>query len=452
MRILILNQFYRPDVAATGQLAADLAEGLARAGHEVHVLCSRRSYDGSGDKYPSKQLADGVHIHRVGASGFGRGGIIRRLSDYVSFFALAALKALFLGRFDVCVALTTPPFVGLIGVLLRSLRGTSLVLWTMDLYPQICVAYGVLRERGLVHRLLSRISGGIYRRALLIVSLGEVMAERLIAAGAVRERITTIDNWVPGEVVRPRRFGESALRREWGLDGKVTLLYSGNLGLGHELETVMYALKKLGDVGHLRIVFVGNGRRRKWLERLAEELGLDCVEFHRPVALEQLSDLLAAGDVHLVSQRPGTQGLIVPSKLYGVLAAGRPTLFVGPEDCEVGRVLRRSGAGMVVRPGDVDDVAEGLKTFIWYPHFRRTMGMRAARNYAENFGMDKSVSRIIRAMESSLSGEFAPSESIEQAGVCATTGPLIEELPVRPSGRGAEQGELVLNRGAAENE
>jgi hypothetical protein len=201
MRILLINQFYRPDVAATGQLLADVAEALAARGHEVHVLCSRRRY-GGGSLTPSAfEALDGVQVHRVLTTGFGRRRLAGRAMDYLSFYVSAAWRALSLGRFDVCLSLTTPPFIALIGWMLHRLRGTRTVLWVMDLYPEIAVAYGVLAERGRLCRLLAWVNRGLYRRAEAVISLGEVMTQRLAAAGAPPERLHTVHNWTPGEGV-----------------------------------------------------------------------------------------------------------------------------------------------------------------------------------------------------------------------------------------------------------
>ena len=178
-----------------------------------------------------------------------------------------------------------------------------------------------------------------------------------------------------------------------------TLLYSGNLGLGHELETVVKAVATVNGRLNLRVLFVGNGKGRAAIETLTAELGLDCVEFRPPVPLEELPQVLADGDIHLVSQKPGTQGLIVPSKLYGVLAAGRPTLFIGPEDCEPAMILRESRAGVTVEPGDVAAVADALKTLAGSPELRARMGRRARQYYDARFGRDRSVSAIAKALE-----------------------------------------------------
>jgi len=199
MRVLFVNQFYVPDVAATGQLLADVAEALAGRGHEVHVVCSRRAYNGGGPVLPREEFVNGVHVHRVGATGFGRSRMCGRVLDYVSFYFLALHRAFALHRMDICVTLTTPPFIALVGLFLHKARGTRMVIWTMDLYPEVAVAFGVLGEKSLLRAVLARLSQRVYQAAGAIISLGEVMAQRLVEAGAAREKIAVIPNWVPRE-------------------------------------------------------------------------------------------------------------------------------------------------------------------------------------------------------------------------------------------------------------
>jgi len=200
MRVLLINQFYPPDVAATGQLLADLAEGLAEQGHEVHVLCSRRMYGGGDTALAAKETLKGAHIHRVRATGFGRKVTAGRLIDYVSFYVSAMCSALLLPRMDVSLCLTTPPFIALVGLLLGWLKGTKMVLWNMDLYPEVAVAYGYLKRTSFVRWVSAAISRHLYQASSCIISLGEVMTQRLIEAGASPGKIVTIHNWAPGHI------------------------------------------------------------------------------------------------------------------------------------------------------------------------------------------------------------------------------------------------------------
>ena len=201
MRILFLNQFYIPDVAATGQLLADVAEELAAHGHQVHVICSNHTYSGGGAAFPAVETINGVRVHRVAATGFGPGTAAGRIVDWLSFYGLAMWRALRLAKMDVCVALTTPPFIALIALVLSKVKGTQSVIWVMDVYPDIAVAYGVLVKKGLLYRMLSRVNGILYRNAAAVISLGEVMTVRLQSLGAVPENLHTVHNWVPGESV-----------------------------------------------------------------------------------------------------------------------------------------------------------------------------------------------------------------------------------------------------------
>ncbi len=399
MKILIINQFYKPDVAATGQLLADLAESLAKQGHEVHVICSRCAYGGGKTRFPSSQSLNGVHIHRVSATGFGRKNIIGRLVDYLCFYILAMFKAVIMPRMDMCIVLTTPPFIALCGLILRLLKRTQVILWSMDIYPEIAVAYGAIKNKSILHKFLSGISKCIYRRAVRIISLGEVMTEKLVEAGASQEKIITVHNWVPGEIVDSNPSGNSVLYEKWQVRDRVKLMYLGNLGIGHELESAVRAMKELGQNVKVDLLFVGNGKMRERLIDLASELDLDTVSFHRPVPLADLPNALAIADIHLVSQKPGTQGLIVPSKLYGVLAAGRPTIFVGPDDCETAMILRKSNAGIIVCPGDIHGVAEAIKKLAYEQGVREIMGENAKQYYMNHFGRDRSVSQIQELIE-----------------------------------------------------
>ncbi|GAG45014.1 unnamed protein product, partial [marine sediment metagenome] len=234
------------------------------------------------------------------------------------------------------------------------LRGTRVVLWTMDLYPEVAIAYGFIKPGRPLGRLMAWLSRRLYRCASKVIALGEVMARRLAEAGADPAAIETVHNWVPGEIVSPMPPEKSKARRKWNKDGRVTLMYSGNLGVGHELDTVLHAANRLDRGANLRLLFVGEGKMRARLIALACELGLDNVGFCPPQPLAALSDSLAAGDIHLISQRGGTEGLIVPSKLYGIMAAGRPVVFIGPDHCEVARIIRDSGLGIIVACGDCE--------------------------------------------------------------------------------------------------
>jgi len=399
VKVLFLNQYYRPDAAATGQYVADVAQALARRGHEVHVVCTRGAYGGGRTRYPREEIVRGVHVHRVGATGFGRGHILGRGLDYVSFYTLAWKRVMALGRMDVCVSLTTPPLVGLLAAALGRRRAAASVHWVMDMYPELLKAFGVLGPTSMAYRAMAWASGRIYRRAARVVSLGTAMTRRLGEAGVCEAKIVMIDNWVPAETDGAMAGERSALPASRGGGDEVTVMYSGNLGVGHDLETLLRAAGALEGTHSLRLVFVGDGRARPALEGLTRELSLERVSFNPPVALAELADSLAGGDIHVVSQREGTQGLLVPSKIYGILAAGRPVVFIGPEDTEVARMLQASGAGLVVPPGDDEATARALETLAADKAVRHEMGAKGRAWYKRHLGMERSVEKWVRVIE-----------------------------------------------------
>jgi len=179
----------------------------------------------------------------------------------------------------------------------------------------------------------------------------------------------------------------------------ITLLYSGNFGLGHELNTVLRCVHALNGNGNLLVLLVGGGKGLVEAHRLVEELRLSNVEFRPPVPLYKLPELLASGDIHVVSQRPRTEGLIVPSKIYGTLAVGRPVIFIGPQKCEVANIVRASGCGFVVATGDVESATQVLSRLVYDDELRKTMSQCARRYYREKFGRKRSVARIIKIIE-----------------------------------------------------
>lgn len=389
MKILLINQYYLPDTAATGQLLGDAAAELTARGHEVHVVCSRGSYGGNRF-FPAEETIAGAAVHRLGATGFGRAGRAGRILDYLSFYVLAAARCRRLPRMDVCLCLTTPPFIGLVAAGLSRLRHTPLVHWTMDLYPQIAAALGVIRPGSRIERIFARASRSVYSRSKRIVSLGDTMTRALENEGVDTGAIRVVHNWVPAEAVACTPPPD---------DDAVTILYSGNMGLGHNLDAVLAAIALLDDRSALRVVFAGDGKCKRALQDRAAALELSCAEFRPPCALDRLSARLAAGDVHVVSQKTGTEGFIVPSKIYGVMAAGRPAVYIGPAGTEVDDIVRTSGCGISVAPGDTKAIAAAFEQLIASRERRQAMGRAGRTYYEQHFGAGRGPAAVADIVE-----------------------------------------------------
>lgn len=459
MRILLLNQFFVPDTAATGQLLADLAAALAARGHEVHVVCSAGRYaggkvagveqsreksapetgrPGGGDsagsgsssgslstKFTTKSAEGHAPVsawiaHRLPALGLGRDSAAGRLADWLLFHLLAALRALTLPRFDVCVALTSPPFIAFVGVWLKRLRRTRLVLWSMDLWPDIAEALDAIRPGGFLSRCLRALAGWIYARADAIVSLGEHMTARLCARGAAAARIVEVPNWAPDEerftataseqkeIGRKKpQEGQDSSRQHSTFDIQhstfsspppstrpFTLMYAGNLGAPHEFETILDAAERL-KAEPIEFVFVGGGVRKAEVEAGVRRRGLARVRFEPPAPLDNLPALLQAADAHLISMQPGVEGCLVSSKIYGILAAGRPAILVGSTRNEIADLLARSGAGYAVPRGAADELAARIRELQAGPETARQMGEAGRRYYFERLGRARSLTKLV---------------------------------------------------------
>lgn len=387
MRILLLNQTFHPDVAATAQHGMDLARHLVQSGHQVTAIASRSIYGEKGGVLPGYEVVDGVEIHRVGANRFGksgRAGMAGRLVDFALWYLLALVKALSLPRFDVCVPFTTPPFVVLIGSVLRRTRGTRVVYWVMDLYPDVPVLHGMLRERGLLTRLLERLHRHLLRSSDRVIALGRCMADRLRAKGVRADRLALVRVWADRNEVTLQPPTAGRYRAEWGLaDDDFVVMYSGNFGIMHDAATMLEAAAQL-DTRHAgdnaprveagapatrRIVFafVGGGARMKEARAFVEACGLRNIIFQPYQPRERLGELLTTANVHLISMIDGAEGLIVPCKLFGILAAARPALFIGPRTSEIARVIDEEGCGAVFPIGDVDGLAAGIRALATAP-------------------------------------------------------------------------------------
>ena len=356
MHVLILNQAFSPDVAATAQHCHDLSVHLVRQGHRVTVIASRSVYGQAGAAFPKRETVDGIDVIRVGAAKFGKRNMFLRLLDYNLFFVRVVLRSLLVSRPDVVIGLTTPPFIVLAGVLLRILRRSRCIYWVMDLYPDIPVAMGLIPGDGLLARFFEKLNRWCMHRSDRVVVLGRCMEERVLQKGIPARQVTRIGPWpahVPAQ--QDREAGpDNPFRREWNLNRKFVVMYSGNLGLAHDAQTFLEATRKLAGHDHIRFVFVGGGKRMTGLNHYLARHNLTNVQVHPYQPRSRLGELLSMPDVHLISQLDSFVGMVVPSKLYGIMAAGRPAIFVGPEAAEVARQIKDSDCGQTIPVGQAD--------------------------------------------------------------------------------------------------
>lgn len=357
---VFLNRFYWPDVAATGQMLTDLAEDLVALGWDVTVVTSTGDYGGGHTALAREETRAGVRILRVRGTRFGRHRMLGRLLDYVSYLSGAMLRVLQLGRRDIVVAMSDPPFSSAVAVIAARLTGARAVYWVQDLFPQIAAKLGVMKERSLVYRVSDRVARALNRRCDLVIALGPRMAEALVAAGARADRTRWVHNWADASAIRPVGTRDNPFVRRHDLAGKFVVLYSGNAGRAHPFDAVLYAARALSADHETIFMFIGGGKRFPELRAIAEREKLRNVRFLDYLPRDQLSFSLSAASVSLVTEDPQVEGLLVPSKTYGILASGRPLLFVGSPNSDVARIVGESDCGVVVLPEDGEGLVRAI--------------------------------------------------------------------------------------------
>ena len=401
MRITLLNQYYAPDEAPTAQFLSDLGKALAAGGHEVRAIACDRSYADPRRTYPSTEVIDGVSIVRVRSTGFGRGNALGRVIDYATYYAGTALRLLFGRRPDAVVALTTPPMIALLASLVGAIRKFPTIFWSMDVYPDIAYELGTFRRTSLAGRWLGVLSRLTLRRAACTIALGETMAEHLTRLGA--RRVEVVHNWAEESVELPeteRQAEARALRKEWGWNDQFVLMYSGNMGLAHEFDTIIDVARRLQiEESDVLVSFVGGGPRRAEVQRRVEELRLKNVEFRGYVDRSKLGASLTSPDVHLVTLRESMPGLLVPSKIYGILAAGKPTLYVGPYRGEIFDLLQSGDCGSAVAIGDVEGCLEAIQRYRTETGWRELQGSNARTLYEARFRRAAALERFRSVVE-----------------------------------------------------
>lgn len=414
MHVLILNQTFHPDTAATAQHMWDLVRDLDQRGHRVSIITSRIAYGSDEILGPAfERTWQAIEIHRVAGTRFGkksRLGLLGRLSDFASFYVAAGVKLFRLPTPDVVLALTSPPMISTLAVGLkwfaRNLRGRSprLVYYVMDLYPDAAVASGVMRPGGVMERLLSRLTARTLAASDAVISLGRDMTARMIerfGTSADPRRIHRVTPWADEGELFPVAKADNRLVRELGLADVFTIVYSGNLGLPHDLETLVEAIDATRDQADLRWLFIGGGRRMDELKRLAADRAWPHVQILPYQRREDLNLSLNLADVHLISQLPAFTGVVVPSKLFGILAVGKPSLMIGPADAEVSRILTEREAGLVISNGDAAALTQALLTLRDDPALRSRLGANARAALEAQYACRLACQRI----EAILRGE-----------------------------------------------
>ena len=369
-------------------MLGDLAEALAARGWPVNVIASH-----PGDaQTPAEEIRKGVRIYRRRSPRWGRTAVGGKFAAYLFFLLGAGWQTLLsLRRGDVVVAMTDPPMLGVVLWPIVTLRRARLVHWAQDIYPEVAMA---LAARPAVRWALGLLRGPrnfTWRHSAGCATLGHEMAGLMVRNGVAPNCVTVVPNWAPRGLVPPSVQAVQCQRSEWHLAGKFAVAYSGNLGRVHDLEPVLAVAAALRDAPDIVFLFIGAGPRLGSLATQVRARGLPNVFFFPPQPRAQLGVALAAGDLHLVTLRPGCQTVVFPSKLYGIAAVARPLVFIGPRECELAALVRDHALGFAFARDETAAIAACLRRLSTAPDECRALGAAAAEFYRREDGLARAV-------------------------------------------------------------
>lgn len=393
MRILLLNEYYPPDTSATAKMAAQVAETLAQR-HDVTVVAGRPSYD-PDEHYPFALLRrdnrNNVTVERVGSTTFPRHQMRRRVSNYLSYLALAVPRALSIHT-DVVLAMTDPPVAGIAGSYVARLGGRPFVYNIRDLYPDMAIGGDIVRLSRWVER-WEELHRKALRQATRVIVLGDCMRDRILAKGVDPERVVVVRDGTLFPASMPPAGDPVVQEVRCGFP--FVVLHAGNLGFYGAWSTLLKAAGILSNEG-VGFVFVGDGANRAVLRSAAANLpNVRFVPF-RPAS--QIPHVMMAGDLHVITVRRGLEGVVVPSKLYSTLASGRPVLAVAPGESDAARIVRDYSCGRAADPDDPQAVAAAIHELKNNPAQLAAMGSRA-REAAERYARVKELHRFMEIVE-----------------------------------------------------
>ena len=394
--IVFFNRSFYPETSAVGQLLTELCVGLVRDhGCRVSVIAGYPLVWADGDRDTRRrdliehEFFQGVEIFRSRGTTFSKASFVGRASNYVSYFLSASVGGLRFKDADVVVGMTDPPIIGLAALFAARRARAKFVMLYQDVFPEVARLLEDFRSET-VNRFLDRINRLLIRSADRVIALGETMRERLVQGkGAEPRKVAVIHNWADCSEIAPKPKRNS-FSLEHGLVDEFVVMHSGNMGLSQGLERVLEAAVRLREFSDIEVMFIGDGVLRPLLEERVRSTRLDNVRFLPYQPKERLAESFASADVFIVSLKQGLAGYIVPSKLYGILAAGRPYVAAVEKESEVATITTQYDCGLLAEPENPDDIADKILTLYRDPLLCRRLAVNA-RKAALHFDRPRQV-------------------------------------------------------------
>lgn len=406
MKILLLNQHFYPEIAATSQLAYDLAQDLVHNHFSVTVVTGLPSYLDTEITHHTtpilrQEVYQNIQIYRVWTTSLNRHSKCGRIINYLSFYFFAFWKLLWVQRPDILICMSTPPYLALLGLFLKILKKVKLVFWLQDVYPDLAVVFGVISEKSLLTRILTWLSQYLYRGSDMIVSIGHSMQQRLVRQGVAQDKIQIIENWAD-----PQDFylddselaNINPIRQQLGLRDQFVILYSGNMGVAHDFTIIQQAMQHFQHDEHIAFVFIGDGKKKSELISWCKENKLQHIYFLPYQPRENLKYSMHVGDVSLITMSALAVGLVVPSKFYAAIATGIPVLAVAPENSELHSAIQEHQCGVCVSNNDYVGLLQGIEKLRcnanFYQHCKKQSQIIFANYFTRTIATQKFITLL----------------------------------------------------------
>lgn len=410
-KILLVSLVFAPDGVSTAILLTELAAQLRQIGHDLVVVTTTPHYNQDIDSLNAQPLyprwgsflmqsdCRGIRVYHARVRPKGK-RVLSRLFDYINFHVIGTLAGLRLGgKYDIVLAPSPPLTVGLSAMILAWARRVPFIYNVQEIYPDLAVELGVLKNRPLI-RFFECLERFIYARAKIVVVISERFRQRLLAKGVPAEKIAVIPNFVDVNEVQPGERHNDFSRRH-RLDQSFVVQYAGNIGLTQDFETIIAAAQLLKDIPEVHFLIVGDGARRTWLVQQIEELKLRNMRWlpYQPRSI--MPQLYASSDICLVPLRHSMARDTFPSKIYTIMAAGRPALVSADPDSELAAVVGQSKCGAAVSPGDPVAMTDAIRAMHSRRDELREMGQRG-RQFVEKNHSPQAVANQYHALIESI--------------------------------------------------
>lgn len=397
--ILILNRSFWPDIEATGQFLTELCERLAKS-YRITVIAGRSYYLKDSFKFGrlyKQEILHGIEIIRVRHTKIWKANILGRIINWLTYGILAFIVALRI-KPHLIIACTDPPFLGIIAMLISRLRHIPFIYNCRDLYPDGVLALGKLKK-GFVSNSFDYLNRKALSAACFVVCLGASMKDRLIKKGIPESHIKVIPDWVDTSAINPVPKNNNPLFRKLGFKNKFIIMYSGNIGLSQDFSSILNSISMVKDRSCFDLVFIGDGAAKENLKEQSQKLGLENVLFFPYQPKDMLSFSLSMADLHIIPLKKGMSGMIIPSKVYGIMAAARPYLAITDMHSEPARIAKEFNCGLWAKPQDIEAITEIINWALVHPDELEEMGNRGRRVAERHFDKELIIKEWFKRLD-----------------------------------------------------